>query len=213
MEKKTVVVCEWCGKDVSKPTKEVTRSIKIGRKFFCNNSCSMHFGNSLRTSYGSIEKNCALCGISFVTSENPNKTGRYCSRLCASKDTNNVTEKRRASAREQGRLHKRNLLSVSETLKKRESWKYTEMEKALASEPHEFEFALGNFVFDLLLSELRILIEFDGDYHRDNKQKEKDRVKSEFAKSQGYCIVRVKTDDTKIIPCSVLDEFLQVMSI
>ncbi len=213
MEKKTTVVCTWCGNATIKASREVTRILKLKKHFFCSSSCAVRYGNSLRSTYGTVAKICALCKASFTTSENPNKMGKYCGRLCASKDTNNVTEKRRESAREQGRLHKDNLMTASETLKRREAWKYVEMEENLDSEPHEFEFALGNFVFDLLLSDLRILIEFDGNYHRDGRQKEKDKVKSDFAKSQGYCVVRITTDDTKVIPNSVLNEVLQVMEV
>jgi hypothetical protein len=38
--------CYWCGKTILKTLKEVNRSMKLGRKFFCNNSCSCSFTNS-----------------------------------------------------------------------------------------------------------------------------------------------------------------------
>ena len=213
MEKRTTVVCFWCNKETEKASREVTRILKRGKHFFCSSSCAVRFGNSFRNPYGTVTKVCALCGAEFTTSENPNKMGRFCSRSCASKASTSLTEKRIEAARASGRANSKNLFTPVQTLKKREMWKYAEMEKALALEPHEFEFALGNSVFDLLLSDLRILVEFDGHYHRDSRQKERDEVKSEFAKSQGYCVVRINTDDTQIIPSSVLNEVLQVMEV
>jgi hypothetical protein len=43
---KTIKVkCEYCKKEVEKPTKEVNRSKKLHRKFFCNNSCGASHRN------------------------------------------------------------------------------------------------------------------------------------------------------------------------
>src|SRR5208337_2684626 len=129
MEKKTTVTCAFCGKSVIKPAKEVTRSLKLGRKLFCNNSCGAKFGNRKRHSYGKIEKQCALCGNLFITTENPNKTGSFYSRSCASKASTSLTEKRIEAARASGRANSKNLLTPAQTLKRREMWKYVELEK------------------------------------------------------------------------------------
>ena len=59
----TTVVCEHCGKQVEKPKKEVTRSIKLGRKSFCGNSCGTKFSNTLRKAK-EVTKCCLECGKS-----------------------------------------------------------------------------------------------------------------------------------------------------
>ncbi len=47
--KMTTVVCSRCGMDAEKPKKEVTRSIKLGRPFFCGLSCAgFRLGNAYK---------------------------------------------------------------------------------------------------------------------------------------------------------------------
>src|ERR1700686_583174 len=106
MGKTIVVICAFCNKPVNKALKEVTRSLKLGRKFFCNNICSAKFGNRSRHPYGEIEKHCGLCGTKFTTTENPRKMGRFCSRSCASKASTSLTEKRIEAARVSGHANK-----------------------------------------------------------------------------------------------------------
>jgi very-short-patch-repair endonuclease len=206
--KKTVVVCEFCGKQVTKDAKEVTRSLKLGRKFFCNNSCGAKFGNKKRHSYGTVERLCALCGKAFTTTENPRKMGSFCSRSCASKASTSLTEKRIEAARASGRANQGNLWKPAQTLKAREMWKYVELEKALELVPHEFEYALGNYVFDLALFDVSILVEFDGRYHNFVPQQTVDAEKEALANSLGFSVVHVKTDDTMVIPHTALSTLL-----
>lgn len=42
------VVCENCGNPVWKEAREVKRSLKLGRKFFCDSSCAAQSGNGPR---------------------------------------------------------------------------------------------------------------------------------------------------------------------
>lgn len=39
MGKVTTVDCVWCGAKLVRPKKEVTRSLALGRRFFCNTEC------------------------------------------------------------------------------------------------------------------------------------------------------------------------------
>ena len=73
----TTVVCEHCGKQVEKPKKEVTRSIKLGRKSFCGNSCGTKFSNTLRKAK-EVTKCCLECGKEFTCFDTA-KAASFCS--------------------------------------------------------------------------------------------------------------------------------------
>jgi len=86
-------------------------------------------------------------------------------------------------------------------MKRREMWKYEEISLRLYGTPHEFEFPLDGFVFDLFLRKDRMLVEFDGNYHRaDYAQAEVDRQKDFVATSNGFTIVRIPVEAGKAIP-------------
>lgn len=127
---------------------------------------------------------------------------------CASKGS--VTDKRRNCARKISLKSKKNLISVSQTLKRREAWKYVKLKKLLTflEEPYEFEKEIGKYVFDLALIERKILIEFDGDDHSTPFQKKKDRIRDKFAKKKGWKVKRVSVKANLIIPVEILYDIL-----
>lgn len=205
--KMTTVVCEQCGIKIKRPQKEVTRSLLVGRRFFCNNSCGAKYNNAPRKA-AEITKICPTCNLAFISSTKK-KSSRFCSTSCANKvpRERRLTPEGKEAQRQAGIANKANLMSAADVLKSREAWKYTELERALIGVPHEFEFALGDYVFDLALPGLSILVEFDGKYHT-GKQLSVDSAKDALAVSQGLSVVRIKTDDTKVIPSVVLNELL-----
>jgi very-short-patch-repair endonuclease len=75
-------------------------------------------------------------------------------------------------------------------LKKREDWKYALLRASLGARPHEFEYELGGYVFDLVLLDTRVLVEFDGPYHRYEPQLAIDARKSEIAAMNGFTLER-----------------------
>jgi len=83
-----------------------------------------------------------------------------------------------------------NLISTSDALKLREGHKYVDLDLYLIGRPHEFEYPLGKFVFDLVLFDKKILVEFDGSYHKYGAQPGVDLEKERIAISHGFTLVR-----------------------
>lgn len=201
-----IVICEHCKSEVDKPKKEVNRSLKLGRLFFCNLKCSAEF-NASKTRSAVIQQECPVCHTIFETTE-----GKYfkehCGRSCASKGS--VTDLRRSKASEMGKANfiPASLQLMSQSMKKREAWKYVELKKFLdfIEEGHEFEGVLedGNFIYDLVLLGLKIVVEFDGAGHTGVKELDNDQAKEEFALSKGYKVERIKVESNRVIPASVI---------
>lgn len=165
---------------------------------FCKSSCQ----SEAHTLPSKRDARCVKCGVSFVSNKCKGKWSEYCSRSCAS--AANVTDLRRSEARRTGR-ETSNLIPISETMKRREKWKYEDVALRLKETPHEFEFLLEGFVFDLCLSKDKMLIEFDGNYHRDDyAQAEVDRQKDFVAMRNGFTIVRIPVDAGVVIPAESL---------
>ena len=93
--------------------------------------------------------------------------------------------------------------SVQVMLKKREAWKYADIKIYLDSNniSHEFEYAFNEYyVYDLVLFDYRILVEFDGSGHNSRNMMCRDFEKDNAAEENGYDIVRIKVDDNLVIP-------------
>lgn len=183
-----VVACAQCGTNTQKPTKEMRRSLKLGRFLFCSSHCGAAFHNASRKARD-VVLCCPGCGKAF-TSTTKARAAKHCSRACASK--NSVTEVRREAARLSGLANQRNLLSLDEVMRRREAWKYSLLTPILeaAHRKFEFEFRLGKFLYDLALHDTRVLVEFDGYYHQDARQQHTDRLKEKAAQQAGYSVVR-----------------------
>lgn len=205
---KTVVVkCFWCQKEVVKTTKEVKRSLTKGMRLFCNNSCGAKWVNTGRKKAVTVIKPCEYCGKEFETRAFGSRVYRFCSRPCGS--AGSVTDKRRESSR-QAAKRGINLLRVSDSLKKREAWKYEQLRGRLSGIDHEFEYDLGGFVFDLAFPIHKIVVEFDGPEHSRKTQKIADGVKTKAAESLGFTVIRKVVAKGEVIPSAILDDFLQV---
>ncbi len=140
---------------------------------------------------------CPTCGVTFETSTH-NKAKRHCSRSCASKGS--MTEGRRAAQRAAGLEHAKNLIaSTAETLKLREAWKYAPLKEALRGRPHEFEYPLEGYVFDLALFDVKILVEFDGPYHSWTEQRVVDADKERVANEHGFKVERRRVAQASVI--------------
>jgi very-short-patch-repair endonuclease len=106
-----------------------------------------------------------------------------------------MTEERREAQRQGGLSHAGNLLSACQTLKIREGHKYTKLADFLTSRGvhHEFEYPLGDFVFDLALFNQRILVEFDSPYHSCEPMGVRDNLKDNAAVVEGWTVLRIAT--------------------
>ena len=191
---KSMVKCANCGIDFLKENKEINRINSRGGRHFCSRSCSAIKGNEPNRT-PEIVKKCKFCGRSFTTKAN-RKEGTFCSSSCASKGS--ITDVRRKAQRESGFRNIGNLLSASETLKLREAWKYVELEERLHDIAHEFEYELDGCVFDLMLEDDNILVEFDGKYHRLSSQIERDSEKDKIAKAAGFQVRRIIVKPPKL---------------
>jgi hypothetical protein len=151
--------CHFCGKPFEIRKAEYNRQVRKGRDhFYCSLSCSATKRNKTRPNRRvQVNKVCPYCGEEFQTMTG-SKSATFCSRSCAS--AGSVTEKRRSAQKEAGNSHKENLISASETLKIRESWKYEKVRSFLEfqGEDFEFEYPLEKSVFDLALKNRRVLV-------------------------------------------------------
>lgn len=195
------VVCYECGTCVQRETSEVNRSIRKGRKFFCSRRCAATNTNRQKKAK-EVMKTCPHCGKAFVSSTKK-KAATFCSRSCAS--AGSMSASRREAQRLGGIQSSENLISTSETLKLREAWKYVLLKQHLAERPHEFEFALGGYVFDLALFDTNILVEFDGPYHTHESQYARDTEKAFVAQANSFNLVRRVVVQSEVILPETLD--------
>ena len=184
-----------------KPSGEIVRSNKLGRLVYCSRSCSAIASNKPRRAK-EIVKKCPVCNKDFVSSTKT-KASTFCSRSCASKGS--MTEYRLEKAKISGFINASNLISAAEALKRREAWKYVILEQVLKARPHEFEYPLDGYVFDLALFDTKVLVEFDGDYHKSGKQVGVDAIKNEVAKKAGFMIIRREVVDTKVLGVETIE--------
>lgn len=196
------LTCAQCGKQFEKPISEYNRRIKKGcTTFYCSYDCA-GIGVNKKRKKPNIEKICPVCDKKFTTSTKA-KSATFCSRSCASKGS--VTEARKEAGRKSAADHPitGSAQSVALILKKREAWKYEEIKAFLEfiKEPFEFKKAIENFVYDLVLTNKKLIFEFDGPEH---KYYITDEEKTQIAKNQGYTLYRIETvPNTKINPSAI----------
>ncbi len=99
--------------------------------------------------------------------------------------------------------------SIAKGLRKREGWKYVKLATYLVSLGirHQFEFVIDNYSFDLALLDNKLLIEFDGSYHRGSKQLTLDNEKTATAVRAGYKVERIVVYNNVVIPVKVVQPF------
>lgn len=181
-----VLTCTRCGKSFERRTGEVNRARQRRTRIFCSLSCAAATGNAPKKAR-EIIKVCPYCSKRFRSSTH-NKAASFCSRSCASRGS--MTAERRHAQQSSGKAHASNLISPEESLRLREAWKYAIIEKVLSSRPHEFEYRVGTYIFDLALLDTKTLIEFDGEDHNGEPQKSLDRKKDQAAERAGFIVIR-----------------------
>ncbi len=205
-----ILTCDQCGSQFERSVKEYNRHKKRGHyKQFCSLKCSSEHLNSNRKRRVQIVKACEHCGNEFLAMTG-SKEPRFCSRSCASKGS--VTIYRRMKAREtsqQNFVH--GMPIVTAMIKKREAWKYVELEELLTSQriPHEFELWLSgtNYLYDLALLEQKVIIEFDGPEHC-GEQAYKDRQKAKAAEDQAWTVIRIPVVPNTVISPECIKDFI-----
>lgn len=200
------IKCKQCEAEFKILKKEYTRQLKRGRRFFfCSLRCGAVYANSFRISEV-VSKKCAYCAREFVTKQDRHEAD-YCSRSCASKGS--VTSHRREKACEIGRSSG-NLLTIEETLLKREYFKYALLELALIKRNvrHAFEYRIDDCVFDLALLDKQLLVEFDGPDHRYMHGLLRDAKHDAVAVENGWKVLRVPVEIGQVVSDSILDGVL-----
>ena len=204
--KTTKLKCAQCGESFERYDKEVNRHLRNGRdKFFCSLSCGAIYSNASRK-LPIVTIVCEYCGEDFKTTR---KKSRFCSRSCAS--AGSVTDYRRAKQRESGLKNKDFLRQhIGDSLRAREGWKYVDVDDFLDKHcvKHIFEWQIGTSVFDLKLDNHKILVEFDGPYHRSDKQKALDNEKDKVAEAFSYRVIRTETESASVIPAEIIEKIL-----
>lgn len=182
---KSQVTCFHCGARFVRENREINRKARLGKPHFCSSTCAARHNADL-TRAKEVVLTCP-CGNRFKSTTKA-KAAIHCSRSCASRFS--MSGERRESQRLSGINQANNLLSPVEVLKRREAWKYSALREVLGERPHEFEFELEGYVFDLALLDTGTLVEFDGPYHGGTKQGERDLVKEAVAERNEFVVIR-----------------------
>jgi len=207
----TAITCAWCGAVSEKRTGEINRQLRKGKTtFFCNNVCSGYYAGATREDrVMEVTQCCPQCGVQFVTETGKlNKT--FCSRKCAS--IGSVSEARRKAGRNLGAVYcSKDASGVVKLMKSREALKYSLLRAYLEGkgEEYEFEFVLGNSVFDLAMPARRLLVEFDGPDHKNWKQQAIDAKRDSQAAVAGWKVARIEVEPRAVIPHALLAEVLE----
>jgi very-short-patch-repair endonuclease len=117
-----------------------------------------------------------------------------------------MNPERREAQRQGGFARAGNLIPPEKTLKIREGEKYASLVVTLKQRGvlYEFEYRIGDVIFDLALLDRKLLVEFDGPYHTWKGQVLRDGEKDQIAKRNGWNLLRVVTE-TNNIPSDALD--------
>lgn len=115
-----------------------------------------------------------------------------------------MSKKRRRKAKITGRANlKHDASTIAASLRSREGWKYAVLKKYLDNlgEPHKFEYVPSGArcIYDLALLSRKLLLEFDGSYHKPKKQKIEDAKKERTAKRLGWILCRIPVRDNEVI--------------
>lgn len=209
MEKTIELTCcnPNCGKKFMKPLKEYNRKIKNNKlEFYCCSKCAGYINHRLKSQ--NINKICPVCGKEFTTKDNC-KQATFCSRSCASKGSVNQARRNAGKITSQKNFMQdtHNIYTIRNILIKRESWKYCEIKRYLDETGinHQFEYILNEmFIYDLVLFDNEIIIEFDGPEHLYLNESKKE----EIANNNGFNLIRINVEPNKIIDLSLIYKYL-----
>ena len=209
-ERKIECVCSYCGKTFYKAVGEYNRCMRLGRKFYCGAKCAGKGVNEVKKK-PDIVKICPVCGKSFTTTTKA-KGATFCSRSCASKGS--VTPARTEAGKkavEASFKVRPPMQAINELMKKREAWKYVEVDNYLNSinEKHEFEYRDGNYIYDLALLNRKIIIEFDGSEHRSVFMARPDLLKEDYINQKGFIVYRIYVKPNSVIPIDGVAKILK----
>lgn len=199
----TEVTCVYCEVRFMKDNREVNRAQRKGLRHFCTRSCAAAFGADQKRA-STVVLTCA-CGSTFQ-STTLSKAKKHCSRSCAARFSS--SDQQRAAQRRAGHKMIGNLIRSSDLLRRRESWKYVDLRRALQGRAHTFEFEVGGAVFDLALHDTRVVVEFDGPYHCGPKQRAVDAKKDKIAEQNGFRVERRAVRPNQVISSDLIADLI-----
>lgn len=188
--------CFHCGNNFEKELKEITRQQNLkgdNTPFFCSLSCYGHFRLT------PLSLRLCPCGNQFETRTDSS----HCSRSCTTKYT--MTPER-LLAIIAGSINTRfiagSLNTADDGLRVREWNKYDAIHRFLWSLSilHLFEYHIPgtNYVYDLALFDMCVLVEFDEAHHRKAKAMISDKNKDMVAQQNGWNVCRIDTANQAI---------------
>ena len=101
--------------------------------------------------------------------------------------------------------------TIARGLLSREYDRYKKVIRLLChtKQPFEIEYPVGEYVFDVALTHVKVLIEFDEPHHESSKQRDSDKQKHKAARAHGWRLKRIKhVEPSAIIPPRPLGVFL-----
>lgn len=219
MSKKIEITCFLCGLKKEIELKEYNRRLREGAtRFFCSGRCAVIVGNTEKSGgeivngiplplVFNVMTHCEYCYQEFMTELSIKNYRRFCSPSCASKGSYILTDARKEGSRRGGKNGPHTADQCAKTLKHREAWKYEKVKEKLESEniPYEFEKVIGGRIFDLVLTDAMVCVEFDGPDHKYSIQKEIDDLKDTVADREGYEVIRVSVERNAIINPDLVD--------
>jgi very-short-patch-repair endonuclease len=87
--------------------------------------------------------------------------------------------------------YEQRLDATAAALRSRNALLYADIRRALEGRAFEFEFVLAPFIFDLVLHDKKLLIEFDGPHHNTSRSRSYDADKDQLARRHGFQVIRI----------------------
>lgn len=212
------ITCAQCGKSSDKPARYIEKCIRQGREhFFCNLQCYGIYQRTVTPKNRVIKiitKVCAHpnCDNTFDTLNDSDERD-FCSRSCANSrpHSQETIEKIRQRSKTINHSSDNNfgIDITANSLRSREWWKYSELNRYLTSHQieHWFEFPLQDYIYDLYIPLISLLVEFDGPCHKIKEQQWIDKLKTNLATQ--YCCKLIRLEDTgSSIDPHCLDEYI-----
>lgn len=95
----------------------------------------------------------------------------------------------------------------------KKSWLEEQFEKALLDEGIEFvyNFRNGRFAYDFAIPEIKLDIEVDGGTHKLPEVIEKDKIRDEWSREQGWTVIRFSWEDVRYNLAECIKQVKQVI--
>lgn len=87
--------------------------------------------------------------------------------------------------------YEQRLRATAAALRARNALLYADIRRSLEGRAFEFEFVVSPFIFDLVLHDKKLLIEFDGPHHSTSRHQSYDAEKDRLAKQHGFQVIRI----------------------